>query len=425
MTHAHQTDTPDLVTDAIVIGGGIGGLTAALFLERHGIPAEVFERSAAINELGVGINLMPQAIATWAEIGLLDDIEAAGIAPDHLYYRTKSGATAWDEPRGRAAGLPYPQVSIHRGRLQGVLHRAYEARRPGHVHCDRKFVGYEEREECVIATFEARDGSRYTVEGQVLIGADGIHSALRARLYRDEGRPRWSGRIMWRGTADWPAFGDGRSFVIAGDIDTRLVLFPIGAGESPDTRLTNWVLVHRMAEDGAAWEGTQDWQNRADRDQCLAAVRSFDLPDLDVSALVAATGDILEYPMSDRDPLEAWSFGRVTLLGDAAHPMYPFGGNGSAQAALDARALAEALSHAPDPVQALRVYEEARRERVYEVVLTNRKGGPERVIDVVEERMRRDGVAPEDIPVEERREIVHAYAKLAGYAKDQLERRAS
>jgi 2-polyprenyl-6-methoxyphenol hydroxylase-like FAD-dependent oxidoreductase len=414
---------PATHTSAIIIGGGIGGLTAAHFLHKHGIDCEVFERSDAISELGVGINLMPQAIATWAEVGLLEDIEATGIAPDHLYYRTTEGHTAWDEPRGRAAGLPFPQVSIHRGRLQGVLYRALEARRPGHVHCDRKFIGYEETAEGVTARFESRDGSVYTVTGDVLIGADGIHSALRASLYPDEGRPRWSGRIMWRGTADWPAFSEGKSFVIAGNIDTRLVLFPIAQGKTPETRLTNWVLVHRVAEDDSTWEGTQDWQNRADRDTCVRAVSEFDLPEVDMTGLVGATEEIFEYPMSDRNPLDQWTFGRVTLMGDAAHPMYPFGGNGSAQAALDAKALAEALAAHDDPGAGLQAYEEARREAVYKVVLTNRKGGPERVIDFVHDRMVADQVGPEDVPFDDRKAIVHGYAKIAGYAPDQLERR--
>lgn len=412
-------------TRVIVIGGGIGGLTAALYLRKHGIDCEVFERSGSINELGVGINLMPQAVATWSEIGLLDDLEATGITPDHLYYRTTDGHTAWDEPRGRAAGLPFPQVSIHRGRLQGVLYRALEERYPGHVHCDRKFIGYDETADGVTARFEARDGTVHMVAGEVLVGADGIHSALRAHLYPDEGRPRWSGRIMWRGTADWPAFSEGRTFVIAGNIDTRLVLFPIAAGKTPETRLTNWVLVHRVAEDNSTWEGMQDWQNRADREAVLNAVSEFELPDLDMTALVGATEEIFEYPMSDRDPLDRWTFGRVTLMGDAAHPMYPFGGNGSAQAALDARALAEALASHADTDAALAAYEDARREAVYKVVLTNRKGGPERVIDFVNDRMAADGVGPDDVPYEERKAIVHGYAQIAGYSRDQLERKVS
>ncbi|MGX1309459.1 2-polyprenyl-6-methoxyphenol hydroxylase-like FAD-dependent oxidoreductase [Amorphus suaedae] len=410
---------------AIVVGAGIGGLTTALFLHKYGIDCEVYERAPEIQELGVGINLMPQAIATFSEIGLLDDIEAEGIAPEHLYYRTFSGLTAWDEPRGRAAGLPVPQISVHRGRLQAILHRALEARKPGTVHTDREFVGYEETADGVTATFRSTDGTMHTATGDALIGADGIHSALRRILFPDEGPPRWSGRVMWRGTADWPAFGDGKTFVISGSIDTRLVLFPIARGKTPETRLTNWVLVHRAADDGTALPPAQDWQGKADPAKCLKALEPFDLPDLDIRALARAATEIFEFPMSDRDPLPRWSFGRVTLLGDAAHPMYPFGGNGAAQAILDAKALAGALAAERDPVRALTLYDEERRERVYQVVMTNRQGGPERVIDMVEARVAAEGIAPSDIPRDERAEIVHGYSRLAGYSADQLSKAAS
>lgn len=416
---------PDGERHVVIVGGGIGGLTAALFLHKHGIACDVFERATAIRELGVGINLMPQAVGIFAEIGLQPQIEETGIAPDHLYYRTMTGAVAWDEPRGRAAGLPFPQVSIHRGWLQGVLHRAFEARSPGHVHCDRRFVGFEQDGAGVVAQFEDSDGRQHEARGAVLIGADGINSALRGMLFPQEGGPRWSGRIMWRGTADWPCFGDGRSFVIAGSNDSRLVLFPIAPGRTAGTRLTNWVLVHRIDADGADWHGGQDWQNRADRDRCLAAAAEFALPDCDVRGLVAASEHIYEFPMSDRDPLPHWSFGRVTLLGDAAHPMYPFGGNGAAQATLDAKALAAALAAAPTPEAALRAYEDERLDAVYRVVLTNRKGGPERVIDMVEARMAADGIRPEDIPRDERQAILQDYSRIAGYSREQLERHVS
>ncbi|MEW5420347.1 FAD-dependent monooxygenase [Amorphus sp. 3PC139-8] len=410
---------------AIIVGAGIGGLTTALFLHKYGLDCEIYERAPEIQELGVGINLMPQAISTFEEIGLLGDIEAEGITPEHLYYRTFSGLTAWDEPRGRAAGLPVPQISVHRGRLQAVLYRAFQARVPGAVHTDRGFVGYEETDSGVTATFRSADGTTHTATGDILIGADGIHSELRRILYPEEGSPRWSGRVMWRGTADWPAFGEGKTFVIAGSIDTRLVLFPIAKGDTPGTLRTNWVLVHRAADDGTALPPAQDWQGKADRAKCLEALEPFDLPDLDIRALAEATTDIFEFPMSDRDPLPRWSVGRVTLLGDAAHPMYPFGGNGAAQAILDAKALAGALAAESDPVAALANYEDERRERVYQVVMTNRQGGPERVIDMVEARIAAEGIAPADIPREERAEIVHGYSRLAGYSPEQLNRAAS
>jgi 2-polyprenyl-6-methoxyphenol hydroxylase-like FAD-dependent oxidoreductase len=413
---------------AIIVGAGIGGLTAALFLKKHGIDCEVFERAPAIQELGVGINLMPQAVASFDELGLLPSLEQFGVAPEHLYYRTGQGLTVWDEPRGRRAGLPFPQLSIHRGRLQRLLFDAVEARMPGdHVHLDRSFVSYRETDGEIEATFSSASGERFVEKGDVLIGADGIHSELRNTLFPNEGKPRWSGRLMWRGTANWTKFGEGRHFVVAGSNDSRLVLFPIAAGETDDTLLTNWVFVHRAAEDGSPLYGREEWQGRADRARCLEMLESFSIPELDIHALASASEDIWEYAMCDRAPLPQWSFGRVTLMGDAAHPMYPFGGNGAAQAILDAKSLAVQLANSGgDAVGALEAYDKERREKVYAVVMSNRQGGPERVIDVVLSRLSGSETNVDDVaPFEERKAIVRGYSQIAGYSADQLRRVAS
>jgi 2-polyprenyl-6-methoxyphenol hydroxylase-like FAD-dependent oxidoreductase len=412
--------------NAIIVGAGIGGLTTALFLNKHGIDCEVFEQAPAIQELGVGINLMPQAIASFDEIGMLPVLEQSGIAPDHLFYRTGEGLTVWDEPRGRRAGLPYPQISIHRGRLQRLLYDAFAVRSPGGVHVDRTFVSWHETDNQLEAHFVSASGERLTAKGDVLIGADGIHSQLRRILFPDEGMPHWSGRLMWRGTANWPKFGDGKHFVVAGSNDARLVLYPIAAGETDDTLLTNWVLVHRAAEDGSPFYGREEWQGRADRARCLKMLETFVIPDLDIHALASASENIWEYPMCDRSPLPRWSFGRVTLMGDAAHPMYPYGGNGAAQAILDAKSLGVQLARADDDVVgALNAYEQERRESVYAVVMSNRQGGPERVIDFVLSRLSESDTNLEDAaPFEERKAIVHGYSQIAGYSADQLRRAA-
>jgi 5-methylphenazine-1-carboxylate 1-monooxygenase len=407
---------------AIVIGAGIGGLTTALFLNKHGIDCEVFEQAPAIQELGVGISLMPQAIATLDEIGLLPALERTGIAAEHIFYRTWQGLTAWDEPRGRHAGLPYPQIAIHRGRLQRLLYDVFEARAPGRVHVDRDFVSWQETDGRVEAHFVAASGERYTATGDVLIGADGIHSRLRRMLFPDEGVPRWSGRLIWRGTADWRKFGNGRHFVIAGSNDARLVVFPIAAGKTDDTMLTNWAFVYRAGEDGSPLRAREDWHAEANRARCLDMLQSFVIPDIDVCGLASASENIWESPMCDRNPLPRWSFGRVTLMGDAAHPMYPFGGNGAAQAILDAKSLAARIAGAKgDVAAALDAYEQERRERAYAVVTVNRQGGPERVIDFVLSRLSEsDGSIDDVAPLEERKAIVHGYAQIAGYSPDQL-----
>ena len=408
---------------AIVAGAGIGGLTAALFLHRAGVEVELHERAPAIRELGVGINLLPHALATLAEVGVAEEVEAQGIAPERLVYRTRWGQAVWEEPRGRAAGLPFPQVSIHRGRLLGVLHRAAAARLPeGSIQVGSAYEAHRETAEGVEVTFRAADGGRRTAEADVLVGADGIHSALRRTLHPDEGGPRWSGRVMWRGVARRPAFDGGRSFVIAGGNDARLVLFPLYE-TAPGEMLTNWVLAVRVAEDGAPLPSREDWDARSAeaREGALAAVRGIEVPELDVGALVAGTEDVWEFPMCDREPLPRWSAGRATLLGDAAHPMYPFGGNGSAQAMLDGRALAAALSPGAAPEAWLAAYDEARRGPVYQVVEANRAGGPERVIDMVEGRA---GGAVDDldavVPRAEREAVLRSYSRLAGFSKEQL-----
>lgn len=407
---------------AIIVGAGIGGLTTALFFHKHGIGCDVFESAPAIQELGVGINLMPQAVASFDEVGLLPALEATGIAPEHLYYRTDRGAIVWDEPRGRGAGLPYPQISIHRGKLQRLLYDAVRTRTPARsVHVDRAFVSFRETGGEVEVTFRSAAGELFVETADVLIGADGIHSALRKTLYPNETMPRWSGRLMWRGTANWTKFGGGKTFVVAGSNDLRLVLFPIAAGETAETLLTNWVVVHRAAEDGASLASGEGWQGRADRDRCLKTLGNISVPELDIRALASASENIWEYAMCDRDPLPRWSFGRVSLMGDAAHPMYPFGGNGAAQAILDAKSLARHLSRSDDAVAALASYEEERREKAYAVVMLNRQGGPERVIDVVMSRMAGSTAEADDVvPLDERRAIVQDYARLAGYSSQQL-----
>lgn len=409
---------------AIIVGAGIGGLTTALFLNKHGIDCEVFEQAPAIQELGVGINLMPHATACFDEIGMLPALEQSGIAPDRLFYRTGQGLTVWDEPRGRRAGLPYPQISIHRGRLQRLLYEALVERSSGDVHVDRSFMSWHQTGRQVEAQFVSASGDRFVAKCDVLIGADGIHSRLRRSLFPDEGMPRWSGRLMWRGTANWSKFGGGKHFVVAGSNDARLVLCPIAAGETEDTLLTNWVLVHRAAEDGSPLHRREEWGARADRARCLKMLETFVIPDVDIHALASASENIWEYPMCDRSPLPRWSFGRVTLMGDAAHPMYPYGGNGAAQAILDARSLSMRIARANDDVAgALDAYEQERRERVYAVVMSNRQGGPERVIDFVLSRLSGSNTSLEDVaPFEERKAIVHGYSQIAGFSADQLRR---
>jgi len=373
----------------LIAGSGIGGLTCALMLHDRGIPAQIYEQATTIRELGVGLNVLPQAIAELARIGLLERLDEIAVRTSELFYLNRLGQQVWQEPRGIAAGHPVPQFSIHRGHLQALLLKAVLARLgTGAVHVNHRLCDFDQDEQQVTARFADRAGTELEpVTGAVLIGADGIHSRVRSRLIPDEGAPRWNGLTIWRGARDWPVFLDGRSMIVAGGLSSKIVLYPIGPGENAGTRLTNWAVVGRKGPAGQP--AVQDWSCTGRWKDVEPHLRGFALPEVDVAALIKSTETFWEYPMSDRDPLERWSNGRVSLIGDAAHPMYPVGSNGASQAILDTRALADALSTHPDPVSALAAYQAARLPVTSEIVRGNRLGGPEGVIDAV------DALAPE------------------------------
>ena len=275
----------------------------------------------------------------------------------------------------------------------------------------------------MVARFERRDaGDGFEVEGDALVGADGIHSVVRAEFYPDEGAPVWNGMMLWRGAADWPVYVDGRTMVISGGMGQKFVFYPIHADPvAPQQRLTNWAVMARVGDGAGLPPRREDWNREGRLEDVEPFVRDrFRLEFVDPLALIRASGTFYEYPMCDRDPLPRWSFGRATLLGDAAHPMYPVGSNGASQAVLDARSLARWLAGG-GVVEALAAYDAERRPMTSEIVLNNRKGGPERVIDVLEERAP-DGFTDVDAVASyaEREAIVRGYASMAGFAREQV-----
>jgi 2-polyprenyl-6-methoxyphenol hydroxylase-like FAD-dependent oxidoreductase len=409
----------------LIAGGGIGGVAAALTLHRAGIGVTVFEQVREMRELGVGINTLPHAIKELAALGLLPALDRAGIRTRELIYTNRFGQVVWRELRGTDAGYDMPQFSIHRGRLHGVLLDAARERlgddalQPG---C--RLVGFAERGGRVVARFERRDsGDTFEAEGDALIGADGIHSTVRAAFYPNEGPPVWNGTMLWRGATEWPVHVDGRTMVIAGGMTAKLVFYPIYADPGAAThRLTNWAVMARTAEAAGLPPRREDWNRIGQLGDVEPFVRDrFRLDFVDPLALIRATGTFYEYPMCDRDPLPRWSFGRVTLLGDAAHPMYPVGSNGASQAVLDAVSLARHLAGSGDVAAALAAYDAERRPMTAEIVLNNRKGGPEGVIDLLEQRAP-DGFTDVDAVASyaEREAIVRGYATAAGFAREQV-----
>ncbi|HXX03547.1 MAG TPA: flavin-dependent oxidoreductase [Xanthobacteraceae bacterium] len=412
---------------AIIAGGGIGGLVTALMLHARGIDCEIFEQSDAIRELGVGINTLPHAIKELAELGLLERLDAVAIRTYELFYTNRFGQEIWREPRGLDAGYDVPQFSIHRGRLQGVIYQAVRARLgESRIHLNCRLGSFSEDDGGVTAYFFDRNGGHQrTARGDVLIGADGIHSLVRDKLFPNEGPPRWNGLMLWRGAIDWPAFLTGRSMVVAGGLAAKLVVYPIGEGSRPDKRLTNWAVVGRVGDGSTPIPHKTDWSRPGRFEELMPHLQRFRIPYVDARGLVEATNEFWEYPMCDRDPLPRWSFGRVTLLGDAAHPMYPVGSNGASQAILDARCLADRLKDAEHPVQALWLYEQTRLPPTAEIVRMNRRGGPEGVIDAVEARAPEGFTNIDDVlSFEQRKAIVRGYASAAGFAREQVNKAA-
>jgi 2-polyprenyl-6-methoxyphenol hydroxylase-like FAD-dependent oxidoreductase len=406
---------------AVIIGAGIGGLTTALRLHHAGIDCTVHEQSDQIRELGVGLNLLPHALKELAELGLLDDLDAAAIRTKELFYLHRLGPEIMRKPCGLDAGFSLPQLSFHRGRLQSVLLRAVRERLgPDAVRTGQRLVGFDQDVDGVQARFADGNG---TARGDVLIAADGIHSTVRAMMFPDEGPPRWNGVMMWRGATDWPEYATGGSQIIAGGNTAKLVIYPIAEGQEPGTKLTNWALCILSGEPGEPPPERQDWSRRADRPAVERHLGHFRIPHLDHAGLVRATPEFFEFPMCDRDPLPHWTAGRVTLLGDAAHPMYPMGSNGAGQAILDATSIARHLAGHTDPAEALLAYQDERLPATSEVVLRNRVGGPEGVIDEVERRAPDGFDRLEDvIDPAELEAVVSGYAEASGGAREQVNR---
>jgi 2-polyprenyl-6-methoxyphenol hydroxylase-like FAD-dependent oxidoreductase len=404
---------------AIIVGGGIGGLTTALMLRARGIDCELYEQSDSIRELGVGINTLPHAIRELTGLGLLDRLDDIAIRTDQLFYLTRHGQQVWHEKRGLDAGHDVPQFSIHRGRLQSVIHRAVVERLGADaIHTGCRLGAFTQDEGGVTAHFFDRSGAHVTTaRGDVLIGADGIHSKVRQTMYPLEGPPVWNGLMLWRGATDWPTFLTGSSMIISGGLNAKAVIYPIAEGSSPASRLTNWAILVRIGDANTLPPRREDWSRPGKREELMPHVAGFSIPQVDLAALIRATSEFWEYPCCDRDPLPSWIDGRVTLLGDAAHPMYPVGSNGASQAILDTRCLADALARSEHPRQALMAYERQRLPMTADIVASNRRGGPEGVIDAVE-KLAPQGFTDIDtiLNYESREAIVRGYAAKAGFA---------
>jgi 2-polyprenyl-6-methoxyphenol hydroxylase-like FAD-dependent oxidoreductase len=371
----------DKAMQVVIVGAGIGGLTLGLRLHQAGIACRIYEAAPEIKPLGVGINLLPHATRELAALGLEAALARVAVTTREIAYFNRFGQFIYSDPSGRYGGYAWPQFSIHRGDLQKVLLEAFVAR----AGADRLCTGWR-------CTGVAQDAAGATAffedtltrqnlppqEGDVVISCEGIHSVIRKQFFPGEGPPRYSGINMWRGVTRAKPFLTGASMVRIGWLNTaKLLIYPIRNGIDGERRqLINWVVDVAMPNPIAQ----RDWNRAGKVEDFISTVADWQFDWLDVPALLRAADEILEYPMVDQDPLPQWSFGRVTLLGDAAHPMLPRGANGAAQAILDCTALTECLARAADPVAALKAYEAERRPLTAQVVLTNRADPPDAIL---------------------------------------------
>ena len=394
-----------------IVGGGICGLSLALNLRQRGIAARIYERAAEIKPLGVGITLLPHAMREFTALGLGDELLAAGIENRESCFFNRFGQLIYKEARGKFAGYQYPEVGIHRGSLHLILYAAArKALGADAILLDHDCTGVEQDETAAILHFKGRD----SVRADVVIACDGINSALRKQFYPND-KVAFAGINTWRGVTRMKPILGGRSYIRIGSILTgKMVVYPIVDNVDDDgNQLINW-----MAEIKRDTFWPNDWNKPGDRKDFYPLYENWHFDWLDVAQMIRDADQILEYPMVDKDPIERWTFDRVTLAGDAAHPMYPRGSNGAAQAAIDARTLADLLREHSDPRAALKAYEAARVAPAAKVVRTNREHPPDFINIKVEQLV---GDRPFDnldkyISQGELRTLSENYKRIAGFA---------
>lgn len=421
MVHRSAADADDV----LIVGGGIGGLTLALELHRVGVPVRVFEAVPKVTQVGVGITLLPHATRILAELGLLDDLVGRGVPTKESVFYNRFGQFVFRELTGTYAGLSWPQLAMHRADLYDILLAAARERLgEDRVTFGARFVNAEQDAHGVLAHFDRvqPDGvaaaSSFSEQGSVLIGCDGIHSVLRKQLCPDEGPPIYQGLNMWRGVTRSKPFLSGASMLRVGWYTSgKLTIYPCRGVDAEGNQLMNWIAAVETDR-----HIDRDWGREGRLEDFMSTFQDWEFDFLDVPAVLTAADSILEYPMVDQEPLPQWTFGRMTLLGDAAHPLVPRGSNGAGQAIVDCRALATALGATTDRVAALHVYEDERRPVTSKIVYRNRANPPDAILREV-------CIRTDDQPFERLADVIsdaeldnmsEGYRDLTGYSQRAL-----
>jgi len=408
------------IVDVLVAGGGIAGLTIALTCHQLGVSVKVFEAAHELRPLGLGINLQPDAVRELFDLGLETELASIGVETRELALVGRDGVEVWCEPRGLAAGSRWPQYAVHRGELEMMLYRAVLDRLgPKAIATDHSVTHYEHALDSIHVDLTTADGTTERVDGAVLLGADGLHSKVRAQMFPGDGGPRWGGSVLWRGTSLSPPIRTGASFVVIGDTAQRFVTFPIS---DPDTttglQVQNWIA--ELAFDANRGWRRGDWNARVPVDDFIGFFEGWQFEWLDIPALIRRSDAVFEYPMVDRDPVGHWVHGSVALIGDAAHAMYPVGSNGASQAIVDARVLGAAfVEHGPSR-EALRAYERELLATRSALVLHSRGLGPASILGVVDKRVGAAFGMLGDLAPTEVEQVIEDYRRTSAAAIHQL-----
>jgi 2-polyprenyl-6-methoxyphenol hydroxylase-like FAD-dependent oxidoreductase len=407
----------------IIAGGGIGGLATALTLHQIGVPCIVFEAARDMRPLGVGINLQPNAVRELHDLGITPgELGRVGLPAKEWALVGLNGNDIYSEPRGLLAGYNWPQFAVHRGSFHVLLHdKVVERMGPEAVTLGSRVTGYRKKPKGgVIALIEHADGSTSAAHGTLLIGADGIHSAVRAQMHPDQPPIHWGGAVMWRGTTWAKPIRTGASFVGLGTHRQRVVFYPISHPD-PQTGLSmiNWIAEVTM-DNSEGWKQA-GWFRQVNTADFIHHFDNWIWDWLDVPALIRQADSAFENPMIDRDPVSTWRDGPVALLGDAAHAMYPTGSNGGSQAIVDARILGVAMiEHGVTP-EALAAYDDKLCGPISQLILRNRGAGPFGLLNMVDERCGGTFDNIDDvIPPEERAAFMAGYKAAAGFAIENL-----
>ena len=399
-----------------IIGAGIGGLSLGLCLHKLNIPFQIYEAVKELKPLGVGINIQPHAVRELFALGLKKDMDSLGICSEEVAYYSKQGDLIWTEPRGIGAGYRWPQYSVNRGDLQMLLYREITSRAgPNVIKTNTSLTNWQEKPTQIEMEFVDRKSGKFGFKegSSVMVGCDGINSTVRAKLYPSEGLPHWSGIMMWRGTVKRAKFLSGKTMIMIGQKKQKFVAYPIHEFSDGDV-LVNWICDLKVPYEYNRIN--QDWNSKGKLSELMPLFENWRFPWLDVASAIEDTANIYKYPMVDRNPVSKWTFNRVTIMGDAAHAMYPIGSNGASQAILDAAYLARSIERFGLNSVALTSYEDQRRDKVNAIIEANRGDGPDQILEIVAEKAP-DGFKEitEIVEVEELQDLARKYKATAGF----------